>query len=112
MSFESAQKLHEIFVLLFYLAGTCIVAHVALSFALRAAIRAGDLASDQVFCSPNPFVMRPRFFWPWTPSPSGVDSRDLPTRVLFWGARLTGAGFILGFLGLLCLAGINYLATR
>ena len=112
MGAQPMQNLHVVALFFFYLAGTCIVAHVALSFLLRVNIAFRDPVSDQVFGSPNQFVMRPRFFWPWTPSPSGLAARSMTIQVLFLGARVSGVGVLLGFIGALFLAAMNFLVAR
>ncbi len=104
MTFERSLQLFDVAVLALNLAGICLVAHFALSMALRTRIRTGEPLFAEVFGSPiwgdlagSPWLMRARFFWPWASSPSAVASCSIATRALFWAARIAGAGVLAGF---------------
>jgi hypothetical protein len=112
MSPETMQHLHVAALFMFYFAAICIVANVGFTFLLRVSISFDDPVSDQVFGAPNQLVMRPRFLWPWTPSPAGLATRSVPIYVFFLVSRVTGAGVLVGFLGLFAVAAILFIATQ
>ena len=117
MSFARSLQLFDLAMWLLNVAGVCVAAHVLLSVTLRWRVRASEQLFAEVFGSPVwgdiarlPWLMRARFFWPWASSPGEVASRDIYTRVLFWAARLSGAGAIAGFAGFL--ATVVYVGVR
>jgi len=118
MSSDIAQSLFQFVMVLLNAAGSCVVAHLASSAAVRATIPAKDSAFDHVFGSPmwgdvlarHAWLVRTRFFWPWVSSPSELASRGLATRALFWVARLAGAGAAACFVGFL--ATMVYIGIR
>jgi hypothetical protein len=117
MTFESASRVFDIAIVVLNAAGICMIAHFAFSVALRARIRASEPLFGEVFGSPawgdltrHPWLMRARFFWPWVSSPALATLHGRPIRILFWEARLAGAGAILGFVGFL--ATMVYIGVR
>lgn len=111
MTFQNASQLFDVAMVVLNVAGICMFAHFAFSVALRTRIRASERLFGEMFGSPawgdltrHPWLMRARFFWPWVSSPAVLTLDSQPTRVLFWGARLAGAGAILGFVGFIAIA--------
>jgi len=97
----SAEQVQD---LLFLFAGFGGFLHIVCTAGLRASVREDAALRGVLFSSPlardwtrTPWLLRGKYFVPWTSPPDGLKaSRALP-RILFWGARLGAMLVALGF---------------
>ena len=85
------------------LAVALLLLHAAFCFFVRASLRSDTRARDEIFVHGSnqlfgpPRYMRARFLLPWV-VPHSLANHAPRTRLLFLAARLSGAGFIAGFI--------------
>ena len=104
--------------LLFFIAGSALLAHIALCLLLQNRLTGNTAALNELFASPNERLikkssfrlLRVRYYLAWRLTPQSLQVMSLGHRVLFTFAKMTGLLVPICSLGFLALSAIQAFA--